>query len=94
MRKIWRNAIACGLCVTMLGGCNGGNTQKETVKKQASQKAAVEMVKKVKEKYAANETVDYAEPMYNVEKNHVFTFENLPEKYEYSKLFLEEHGLI
>ena len=87
MRKIWKSAIACGLCVTMLGGCSGGNAQKETEKQQASQKAtvsqkaAVEMVKKVKEKYAADETVDYADPMYNLEKNHVFTFENLPQKY-------------
>ena len=81
MRKIWRNAIACGLCVTMLGGCNGGNAQKETEKKQASKKTATEMVKKVKEKYVANETVDYAEPMYNLEKDYVFSFENLPEKY-------------
>ena len=81
MRKIWKSAIACGLCITMLGGCSGDNTQKETEKKQVSQKAALEMVKKVKEKYASNETADYTEPMYNLEKDHVFTFENLPEKY-------------
>lgn len=81
MRKMWRNVIACGLCVTMLGGCSSGNTEKEAEKKQSSGKAAVEMVKKVKEKYAANETADYADPMYNLEKDHVFTFENLPEKY-------------
>lgn len=81
MRKKWKRVIACVLCITTLGGCNSGNPQKEIEKKQASHKAAVEMVKKVKEKYAANETADYTEPMYNLEKDHVFTFENLPEKY-------------
>ena len=35
----------------------------------------------IKAKYADNETVEYDEAIYNLEKNHIFVYENMPEKF-------------
>lgn len=35
----------------------------------------------IRAKYADDEAVEYADAMYNLEKNHVFVYENLPEKF-------------
>lgn len=86
MKKIWTRVVVGTLCVAMLSGCSGGKQSSE-VDKKAAKATTLETVKKVKAKYADNDTVDYEEPMYNLEKDHVFTFENLPEKY-----YLEQDG--
>ena len=92
MKKTMMKVLACGLCAAMLSGCNH-NGEKNSAnlvttvdstkdeQKDNVQTTSVELIKKMKAKYAGTETAEYTEPMYNVEKNHVFTYENLPEKF-------------
>ena len=75
MKKIWTRVVVGTLCVALLSGCSGGK-QSNVVDKKAAKATALETVKKVKAKYAADDKVDYEEPMYNLQKDHVFTFEN------------------
>lgn len=55
----------------------------------------VDFVTGIKQKYADNEKNEYDEAMYNLEKDHVFVFENLPdrffdnEEYECFKVFYD-----
>lgn len=89
-KKRFIKILACSLCVTMLAGCSGKKTDREAdkkvdVKKQESSITLngndSEIITQLKAKYADETAVEYTEPMYNLEKDHVFTFENLPEEY-------------
>ena len=88
--KILIKILSCSLCITMLAGCNSKGSRKSAdinngVKKQESNISLSgsdsEIITQIKAKYADEEAVLYAEPMYNLDKDHVFTFENLPEAY-------------
>lgn len=92
MKKIVTRILTCAVCAAMLSSCDSHgekNAAYSTVsvqpvhseKNNTEQTTSVELVEKIKAKYAGNETAEYADPMYNVEKNHVFTYENLPEKF-------------
>lgn len=89
-KKRFIKLLACGLCVTMLAGCSSKKTDREAennvnVKNQDSSITLSgnesEIITQLKAKYADEAAVEYAEPMYNLEKDHIFTYENLPEEY-------------
>lgn len=89
MKKNLRRPLALLLCAALLAGCNQSTEKKDTTsistKENASGKNTsgknVSIVEDLKAKYAKNSAYDYAEPMYNLEKDHVFVYENLPERY-------------
>ena len=91
-KNIFIKFLACGLCMTMLAGCSktekvskDDTNNKESDKKQESSITtstnASEVVMQLKAKYADATNVEYTEPMYNLEKDHVFKFENLSDKF-------------
>lgn len=88
-KKIFIKALACTLCLTMLAGCSSKKTvSKENVKTEEETEYEVDiqtnddnddMITQLKAKYENETDVEYTEPMYNLEKNHIFTFEDVSE---------------
>lgn len=95
MKKNLRKTLALLLCATVLTGCSQSaekqnasavSTKEETSDKDVSTKEDtsdkdISVVENLKAKYAQKSAYDYAEPMYNLEKDHVFVYDNLPERY-------------
>lgn len=83
MKNKFSKSVALLLCLAMAAGCDKGtaNNASQESGTTVQQADAMSYISEVKAKYAGKESADYAEPMYNLEKDHVFTFENLPEEY-------------
>lgn len=82
MKKKFTKTIALFLCLVMAAGCNTSSKPTQTTSKESGSKGnSITLLSDVKAKYANKEDVDYTEPMYNLEKDAVFTFDNLPEAY-------------
>lgn len=85
MKKNLKKSLALFLCASMLAGCNnsGSNTGNDTKNKSknTNNTKTITLINEVKQKYAGRENANYTEPLYNLEKDHVFTYENLPEEY-------------
>lgn len=88
MKKNLKKTLALLLCATLLTGCSQSAETKDTIsvstkastKKDTSDKN-ISVVENLKAKYAEDSAYDYAEPMYNLEKDHVFVYDNLPDRY-------------
>lgn len=88
--KILAGILVCSMGLAMLTGCNSkesksSEVKNNEVKKQESSISLAgnhsEIITQLKAKYAEQEEAVYAEPMYNLAKDYVFTFENLPEAF-------------
>ena len=102
-KQLLSGAMAAVLAVSMLTGCV--EKESKTVDKsqagteetgKGSSKASETgnskgsaLVEQIKTKYAGESNYDYAEPLYNLPEDHVFTFENLSEEF----FALEEYEL-
>lgn len=103
-KQLLSGAMAAVLAVSMLTGCV--EKESKTVDKsqvgteetgKGSSKASETgnskgsaLVEQIKTKYAGESNYDYAEPLYNLPEDHVFTFENLSEEF----FALEEYECI
>lgn len=82
MKKKFTKTIALFLCLVMAAGCNTSSKPEQTTSKESGSKGnSITLLSDIKAKYANEENVEYTEPMYNLEKDAVFTFDNLPEAY-------------
>ena len=83
MKKSIRTLCACGLCITLLGstltGCSLKNNLPTSKRKNSVNQT--ELVTSIKSKYSGSQTSNYNDPMYNVEKNHIFTYDNVCEDF-------------
>lgn len=79
MKNNLRKSLALLLCATMLAGCNQSTDTKDISTNSARED--ISLVDSLKAKYGEEADYNYAEPMYNLEKNHIFTYENLPDQY-------------
>lgn len=103
-KQLLSGVMAVALSVSMLAGCvekesktvdksqvtteesgKGGSNAKENGNSQGSA-----LVEQIKTKYAGESNYDYAEPLYNLPEDYVFTFENLSEEF----FVLEEYECI
>ena len=88
MKNVMRRLAVCGLCVSMLAGTGCGNTAdtaksskgKENIEIGTSAAGAVETkeldtVLDLQAKYADQEKYEYTDPIYNLEKDHNFTYD-------------------
>lgn len=100
-RQLLSGVMAAVLAASMLTGC----AEKESKTVDKSQVTAEEsgkgssksenskgsaLVEQIKTKYAGESNYDYAEPLYNLPEDYVFTFENLSEEF----FALEEYECI
>ena len=93
MRKNWKKMVALTLCLSMATGCQNAKetkvdnifdkkTEVETEiaeKKTDAKKSGNQTVLDIKANYAASEPYEYAEPVYNVPKDYVFEYTDVPE---------------
>ena len=93
MRKNWKKMLVLTLCLSMATGCQ--NAKETKVDKSFDNKTAVETdiaqkkndaknsgnqtVLDIKANYASSEPYEYAEPVYNVPKDYVFEYTDVPE---------------
>ena len=93
MRKNWKKMLVLTLCLGMATGCQ--NAKETKVDKSFDNKTAVETdiaqkkndaknsgnqtVLDIKANYASSEPYEYAEPVYNVPKDYVFEYTDVPE---------------
>ena len=92
MKNVLRRLALCGLCVTMAAGCGKtADTGKDNAaSKSVEAKAGTgvgnssdsDMIFEIKSKYAGQEKYEYTDPMYNLEKDHIFTYEVAEEFYD------------
>lgn len=86
MKKNLRKPLALLLCASLLAGCSQseGTKDKNTSSVSTSEEASdenISIVENLKAKYEEKSEYDYADPMYNLEKDHVFIYDNLPDRY-------------
>lgn len=93
MRKNWKKMVALTLCLSMATGCQNSKetkvdnifdkkTEVETEiaeKKTDAKKSGNQTVLDIKANYASSEPYEYAEPVYNVPKDYVFEYTDVPE---------------
>lgn len=88
MKNVMKRLAVLGLCVSMLAGCGkDANTTEGTVEKgniglsgsvagtDNEDTSAVDSITALQLKYEDQEKYEYTDPMYNLEKDHVFTYE-------------------
>lgn len=82
MKNKFTKTLALFLCLAMAAGCNtSSKPTQNTSQKSISKGNSITLLNDVKTKYANVENVEYTEPMYNLEKDAVFTYDNLPDAY-------------
>ena len=88
MKNVMKRLAVCGLCVSMLAGCgeiaNNGenNTGRKSIDVESSAAGSrtddvveFDTISDLKLKYEDQEKYEYTDPMYNVDKSHVFTYD-------------------
>lgn len=82
MKNKFTKTLALFLCLAMTTSCNtSSQTTQNTPQESGSKKNSMTLLNEVKAKYADKEDAEYTEPMYNLEKDAVFTYDNLPDAY-------------
>lgn len=82
MKNKFSKTLALFLCLAMATGCNNSSqTTQNPPQESDGKKNSMTLLNEVKAKYADKENADYTEPMYNLEKDAVFTYDNLPDAY-------------
>lgn len=98
MKNVMKRLVVCGLCVSMLAGCGKTtDTAKTTDTKKdidvessaagnhAGEASNLDSILELQLKYADQEPYEYADPMYNLESNHIFTYDIGENFYEVSE---------
>ena len=88
MKNVMKRLMVCGLCVSMLVGCgtrtdtSKTGTGKKNIEvgnlagnSQEDDMSELNSIIELKAKYEDQEKYEYTDPMYNLEKNHVFTYD-------------------
>ncbi|NLK77703.1 MAG: hypothetical protein GX284_08350 [Clostridiales bacterium] len=88
MKNVMKRLMVCGLCVSMLVGCGTSTdtsktgTGKKNIEVgnlagngQEDNMSELNSIIELKAKYEDQEKYEYTDPMYNLEKNHVFTYD-------------------
>ena len=88
MKNVMKRLMVCGLCVSMLVGCGTSTdtsktgTGKKNIEVgnlagngQEDDMSELNSIIELKAKYEDQEKYEYTDPMYNLEKNHVFTYD-------------------
>ena len=91
MQKNFKKIVACGLCcIAILSGCSDSAKKDKNASRESEEKStllsdfmekkqtSVEMVTEIKAKYKNEESIEYTEPLYNLEQDHIFVFKDLP----------------
>lgn len=91
MQKNFKKIVACGLCcIAILSGCSDSAKKDNNASRESEEKStllsdfmekkqtSVEMVTEIKAKYKNEESIEYTEPLYNLEQDHIFVFKDLP----------------
>ena len=91
MKKHFTKFCAYSLCATLLSTTLTGCVQIETVNSDPSTKEVTSVnqtafASSIKAKYAQEEKTTYSDPIYNVEKDHVFTYDNIAEDSDFWNL--------
>ena len=82
MKNKFTKTLALFLCLAMATSCNtSSQTTQNASQESGGKKNSMTLLNEVKAKYADKEDAEYLEPMYNLEKDATFTYDNLPDAY-------------
>lgn len=80
-RRIVTVIMMCTLCMTMFEGCGKDAKSSEKQSNDDYSYESSDIIEGLKMKYAGEANYEYAQPMYNLEKNHIFEYKNVPQKF-------------
>lgn len=81
IKRIITYILICTLCISALAGCGRKANVSEKQETGNSSYEASDLIESLKMKYAGEANYEYAQPLYNLEKNHIFRYENVPEAF-------------
>ena len=102
MKKTLVQIIGLVSCAALIAGCGKTDydnatkqTSSYTVKNEAQATGDLDLIIKIKSKYAGSENVQYKDPMYNLPKDQTFVYENVSDDiwcqdvYEYLHVYYD-----